>query len=303
MTFSFVLAGRCGIAVTLLAGAGFAQAVDPAASTPQAVTLDGVIHPANDDTLAFTPDGNTVFFDRSSGLRKTIMVSHRVNGHWSKPRVAGFSGRWFDQDPVVAPDGSYILFDSNRPVTPGSKPLKQDYFNGGPGPGSNIWRVDREGNGWGKPEWLGPVVNSDVFVDFPSIAADDTLYFMLWDQNARVMHIWRSSYRDGKYLPPVRAGLGDPAVSIHDPAVAPDQSFIVFDYGKVKGGLGRLKMAFREGDHWGRPIDLGEAVNKDVPWGSHIAPDGNTIYFTGKSGISRLSLEPWLVAHRAAAKH
>lgn len=268
---------------------------------PEPVSLDGIIHNDSDDTLAFTPDGNTVFFDRSEGKHKTILISHKVSGHWSKPQVASFSGNWFDQDPVVSPDGFYLLFDSDRPVTPGSKPLIQDYFVGGLAPGSNIWRVDHEGGGWGAPLWLGPVINNSPFVDFPSIAADGTLYFISWSQQEKVMHTWKSQHQDGKYLPPVRVGLGDPAVSTHDPAVAPDQSFIVFDYGKTKGGLGRLCIAFREGDHWGNPIDFGDVVNKDLPWGAHIGPDRHTIYFTGQSGIWRLSLEHWLSMYGTAA--
>jgi len=289
-------AARLCLAGSLLLGGGaHATTTDPA--VPRPVALDGILHADSDDTLAFTPDGATVFFDRSEGTHKTIMVSRRVGGRWTTPRVAGFSGRWFDQDPLVAPDGSYLLFDSDRPVRPGGQPLMQDYFVGGHAPGSNLWRVDRQGDGWGKPVWLGPLINSDVFIDFASVAADGTLYFMRFDPEARVMHTWRSRYREGRYLPPERAGLGDPAVSTHDPAVAPDESFIVFDYGKVKGGLGRLCIAFREGDHWGRPIDLGNEVNRDLPWGAHLAPDGHTVYVTGQSGIRQLSLEPWLRRH------
>ncbi|MGA9333028.1 MAG: hypothetical protein WBV39_02005 [Rudaea sp.] len=298
---ALTIACRFCVAAGLLAGVRHTLATEVVAPAPQAMTLGGIIHPDSDDTLAFTPDGATVFFDRSSGPHKTIMVSHKVNGHWSRPQVAGFSGRWFDQDPLVAPDGSYLLFDSNRPVQPGGKPLVQDYFAGGVAPGSNIWRVDRQGEGWSAPVWLGSVVNNDVFVDFASVAADGSLYFIRWDKRGKVMHTWHSPYRDGKYLSPERAGLGDPDVSTHDPAVAPDQSFIVFDYGKVKGGLGRLCIAFREGDHWGRPIDLGDAVNKDLPWGPHLAPDGHTVYVTGQSGIWRLSLLPWLHRHAAGA--
>ncbi|MFK2878106.1 TolB-like translocation protein [Rhodanobacter hydrolyticus] len=283
----------------LLTTAG-AQAAATATAAPQPVTLGGILHPDSDDTLAFTPDGNTVFFDRSEGKRKTIMVSRKIDGRWSQPEVAGFSGRWFDQDPVMAPDGSYLLFDSDRPPTTGSKPLTQDYFVGGSAPGSNIWRVNREGDGWGKPVWLGAVVNNDVFVDFASIAADGSLYFIRWDKQAKVMHTWRAAYRDSRYATPVRAGLGDPDVSTHDPAVAPDESFVVFDYGKTKGGLGRLCIVFREGNHWGKPIDLGDTVNRDMPWGSHIALDGHSVYFTGQSGIWQLDLTPWLRQHATA---
>lgn len=271
------------------------QMVAPAATL---MTLGGIIDQDSDDTLAFTPDRNTVFFDRSDGPRKTIMVSHRIHGRWSSPEPASFSGRWFDQDPLVAPDGSFLLFNSDRPVSAGGKPLLQNYFAGGPGPGSNIWRVEREKDHWGDPLWLGPTINSDVFIDFASLASDGTLYFMRWDAAQKSMHLWCSRFRHGAYVAPEFVTLGDPAQSIHDPAVARDQSFIVFDAGKVKGGLGRLSIAFREGDHWGKPIDLGDRLNNDLPWGSHLDPDGSTVYFTGKSGIQRFSLEPWLAAHR-----
>jgi len=275
------------------------QATEAARAVATPVTLGGIIHPDSDDTLAFTPDGKTVFFDRSEGPRKTIMVSHSFKGSWSQPEVASFSGQWFDQDPLVAVDGSYVLFNSNRPITPGGKPLTQNYFGGGAtGPGSNIWRADRTADGWGKPVWLDSTINSDVFIDFASLAADGTLYFLRWNAGEKAMHIWRSAYKNGKYQTPEMVILGDPAVSVHDPAVALDQSFIVFDYGKVKGGLGRLCIAFREGNHWGRPIDFGDALNRDLPWGAHLSPDGHAVYVTGQSGISRISLDTWLEAHR-----
>ncbi len=291
---SSILRSLC-MAVAALCMAHAAPAATATATTPELVTLNGILHPDSDDTLAFTPDGNTVFFDRSQGPHKTIMVSRKISGAWSAPQVARFSGRWFDQDPVVAPDGSYLLFDSDRPITPGGKPLVQSYFNGGrPAPGANIWKVEREGDDWGSPVWLGPVVNNDVFIDFASIAADGTLYFIRWDTNQKIMHMWRSAYRHGTYQPPLSADVGDPAVSIHDPAIAPDQSFILFDYGKVQGGLGRLCIAFRQGEGWSKPMDLGDIINKDIPWGAHLAPDGQTVYVTGQSGIWLLSLTPLL---------
>jgi hypothetical protein len=293
-----------GMALAVACTAGIVRcafAVDSPAAT--SVTLNGILDSEKDDTLAFTPDGNSVFFDRSEGPQKTIMVSQRANRHWSPPRVASFSGQWFDQDPVVAPDGSYLLFDSDRPIEPGGTPLTQSYFAGGKAPGSNIWRVDRTKQGWSKPLWLGPTVNNDVFVDFPSIAGDGTLYFMRWNDSEKAMHIWRSRQSEGKYLPPILVLLGDPTVSVHDPAIASDQTFIVFDYGKVKGGLGRLCIAFRQGDGWGRPIDFGDTLNADLPWGAHLSPDGRTVYVTGRSGIAQISLDPWLERHRSSGQH
>jgi Tol biopolymer transport system component len=115
---------------TLIGSLGFslihAEVIVPAQAL-QKVSLDGVIDQDNDDTLAFTPDQKTVFFDRTSGPHKTIMIAHKVHGRWRSAHVAGFSGRWFDQDPVVSPDGRYMLFNSDRPVSPGGRPLVQTY--------------------------------------------------------------------------------------------------------------------------------------------------------------------------------
>ena len=93
-------------------------------------------------------------------------------------------------------------------------------------------------------------VNSDVFIDFASIAADGTLYFMRWSPSEKATHFLRSAMQAGVYQPPERVILGDSSPTLHDPAVARDRSFIGFDTGRVKGGLGRLSIAFREGDHW-----------------------------------------------------
>lgn len=268
--------------------------VSPSTTQLQQVSLQGIINNDSDDTLAFMPDGNTVFFDRSAGPHKTIFVSHLLSGRWSSPEIASFSGSWFDQDPVVAPDGSYLLFNSDRPTPASASPLTQTYFSKVAAPGSNIWRVDRFGEGWGKPRWIGPDINNDVFVDFASIARDNTLYFMRWDAPNRIMQLWRARYTSGQYGAPERVALGDPSVSIHDPAISPDQSFIIFDYGKVAGGLGRLCISFFQDGRWSAPLDFGDSVNQDLPWGSHLAPDGHTVYVTGRSGIWRLDIRPWL---------
>lgn len=258
---------------------------------PKPVALGTALNAKTDDTPVFTRDGNTAYFDRQIGTHKTIMVSHRVHGVWQPARVAPFSGRWYDQNPDLSPDGSYLLFDSNRPVKVGGRPLVEAYF-GGPQPGSNIWRVNRRGSGWSTPIWLGPVINDGSFVDFPDVVNDGNLYFLKWDRGS--VHVFRAQYRDGAYLPAKRVTIGDASQPTHDAAVARDESFMVFDYGRVKGGLGRLSIAYRKGDGWSAPVDLGGAANADLPWGARLAPNGRTVYFTGATKIWSLPLGTWL---------
>ena len=98
--------------------------------------------------------------------------------------------------------------------------------------------------------------------------------------------LYRSQYRDGTYQPPVEVKLGDQAAHQLDPAIAPDESFIVFDANYAhKDPPDRLYIAFREGDHWGAPVDLGDEVNKASPWGSHLGPDHRTLYFSSTRGV------------------
>src|SRR5579859_875259 len=95
-----------------------AQDIAPAVFAPG--VMSGPLH---DSAPAFTPDGRTVYFTRSDGQNSSILVSHLDNGHWSAPAMAAFSGQWSDMEPAMSPDGRFLVFVSNRPKTPGGKPL------------------------------------------------------------------------------------------------------------------------------------------------------------------------------------
>jgi hypothetical protein len=300
----------------------FAAVVNARATTPPAtpeIFSPGVISgPAKEDSAAFTPDGNTIFFDRAQWPNAVIMVSHRAHGAWSQPQIAPFSGQWLDHDPAMAPDGSFLVYASSRPASDGGEPVK--------GAG-NLWRVNRQKDGWSAPVRLPDTVNASTKTYAPSIAGDGSVYFQQWDEQTSQFHIWRSQQRDGTYLAAVRVALGD---NVHelDPAIAPDESFIVFDANDpAKPDHDRLFIAFREGDHWGKPTDLGDAVNaRNNPWGAHLGADHRTLYFSsertlpitfprsreqaekdlarmqawdnGNENIWSVSLAPWLDAHR-----
>jgi Tol biopolymer transport system component len=311
-----LLAGSC-IVLGMSANAG-AQAAAPASPQPQIFAPGSISGPSGVDCLTFAPDGATVFFDQQAGWNGFIMESHRIGDGWSTPRVAPFSGQWLDHDPAMAPDGSFVVFTSNRSDVAGGQPLH----------GGHLWRVDRDGNGWGAPARLPDLVNDAPHIYAPSVAANGDVYYQRMDEPGHQFHLYRTAYRNGRYQTPQRLALGDPAAHELDPAIAPDQSFVVFDANYAdKNKPDHLYIAFRNGDGWSAPIDLGDAVDRYQPWGSHLGPDGRTLYFTsnyatkvdyprsstqartdlermrawdnGNNHIWSVSLAPWLDAHHA----
>jgi WD40 repeat protein len=264
-----------------------AMAATTEPSAPQVFAPGVVSGPANEDSAAFSPDGKTVFFDRINWPNAAILVSHKVHGEWTKATIAPFSGQWLDHDPAMSPDGSFLVFTSNRPDTEGGKPIDAVMANGKvmPGFGGHLWRVDRKGEGWGTPVLLPGSVNRSTRTFAPSVAADGSVYFQRPGDDDD-FRLFRSQYRDGRYQSPVPVLLGDAGAHKLDPAIAPDESFIVFDANfSGKDDPDRLYIAFREGDGWSKPEDLGPAINVRSPWGSHLGPDHRTLYFSSPRAV------------------
>jgi len=189
-----------GLALTGVALSGFA------ADMP-AVFAPGVISgPSNDADPCFTPDWNTVVFSRN----RTLMVSHRQGATWSPPEILPFSGQWPDQQPTMAPDGSFLVFVSGRPVT------KDDQKP----PSGNLWRVDRHGSSWSEPVHLPATVNRNASTWAPSIAGDGSVYFIERENPKAPLRLWRAQARQGGYDAPVAVSFGDSTTQDVDPAVS-----------------------------------------------------------------------------------
>jgi hypothetical protein len=270
--------------ITCLPFAAFSQSKSSPPDSPQVFGPGIISGPVHDMAPAFSPDGKTVYFHRSGpGLIGVILVSHLRSGAWSRPEIASFSGRWEDIEPAMSPDGSYLIFASNRPAVKDGEVLNGAW--GGskyPRRGGNLWRVDRKGNGWGEPHRLPDLINSDSSVFSPAITATGTLYFMKPAGHGGVFHLFRSEYRDGGYQPAETLPFSAPdSVGEFDPAVAPDDSFIVFCSGRAPAKRTELWIVFRTGGGWGIPASLGPAVNRSAGCiEARLSPDHRRLYFS-----------------------
>jgi Tol biopolymer transport system component len=263
----------------ILASPAVAQSIVPEVFAP------GVISGGTHDAApAFSPDGKTVFFSRSNPGGSSILVATRQGTSWSSPRMAPFSGEWSDMEPAMSPDGRYMVFVSNRPAEEGGSTL-DGYFNGKaqPGHGGNLWRVDRTPFGWSEPHHLSDAINEGGTIFAPSISADGSLTFMKPDSTTKKFRLYHAKAEGTGYATPVPLPFSTGEWSDVDPAMAPDESFLVFGSGRAPAKSMDLFVVFRDGAGWGKPVHLGDDVNSpgsDAE--SRLSPDLKTLYFSSE---------------------
>jgi Tol biopolymer transport system component len=285
----------CAILLELAAGlpgAALANGSNAFVLPAPKIFAPGVISgPGNDGTPTFSPDGRTLYFYRygTAPISAVILESHDTRSGWSKPVVAPFSGPSSDRQPALSPDGRMLVYVSRRelPVQPGAP---RQYA-------SNLWRVVRTDSGWSAPERLPDTINISPRMHNPSIAANGDLYFTcpttLPGQDP-TWGLFRAEYRNGQYrrAQPLSFDGGD-VLDADDPAIAPDQSYLIFGSHGLRPPLGRehLYIAFRKGTSWESPIQIrydGDDWASDNGNGDgepQISPDGATLYFDSSRSV------------------
>jgi len=228
--------------------------------------------------LAMTPDGQEIYFGVTSPSfsYSVIMVTKQVDGHWTAPEVAPFSGNPDHQDlePFITPDGKRLLFLSTRPTNPEEETGNED-----------IWVVDRNGDGWGEPYNLGPPVNTENGEFFPSVTRDGTLYFSRTYREDQRNVVCRARWENGSFAEPeelpaeVNSGRAQ-----YNAFIAPDESYIVLGvYGRDDSfGHTDYYVSFRNPDDtWIGPVNLGDQVNTagGREYSPYVSPDGRYFFF------------------------
>jgi len=276
---------------------------------PGIITSDA---PNNLDA-AFTPDGKSVYFVQASKDKPSVITfSKRAGNKWNSPQIAPFSStETNDLEPAFDSHGKYLIFASSRPTTEGGTKI-DGHYNGKvyPGMGGNLWKAALTKKGWGKAEVLPITINADSSVFSPAVAGDGSLYFMRAD-NGGIFHIYRSQMNNGTYEAPVQASFTLSDHGDFDPAVAPDESFIIFSSGRSPAPKTTdLFICLRDAKgEWGQPIDL-RSVLSDRVFGieARLSPDCKTLYFTnslnasgvkisGESFIWQVNISELLKAH------
>jgi hypothetical protein len=254
---------------------------------PQIFAPGEISGPANDGAPTFSPDGATLFFTRTTAQWTVIAESHLVDGHWTRPVVAPFSGEWPDSSPAMSPDGMYVVFQSNRPKVPLTEATRPKPGQPITGIVSNLWRVDRVGTGWSEPKRLPDEVNlTGMSIWKPSLAADGTVYLTAIDAKGN-KRLYSAAFKDGAYQQAQPLAFSDGTMMDVDPEIAPDGSFLVFvSAGRLPGNpKDHLFLVRKKGDGWG-PVVPVRYAGDDKPYGfstddePRLGADHRTLYFS-----------------------
>jgi Tol biopolymer transport system component len=241
--------------------------------------LFGVPQPVGADDAAWhmtiTPDGKTIYFLTGSGFEmEVVMETHFVDGSWSRPEVAPFSGFFRMESPSISPGGSRFFFDKPH------------------GAETDIWVMDKTETGWSEARDLGAPVNRQGFRQYgPSATADGNLYFSS-NRDGR-MSIYCSRPVGGKYTEPEKLGDAVNQYAALQPAIASDESFLIFCSNRPGGQGGEdLHVSFRENGMWTPARNLGPKINsRAFDRRPVLSPDGKYLFFTSGRGFGDDPLE------------
>ena len=239
------------------------------------IFAEGVINTSADEyNPTFTPDGKTVYFTRRIDRKgnEMIMFSRLENGKWTPPQTAEFSGKFYDKEPMLSPDGKRIFFASTRP---NGRDEKANF---------DIWMAEKTEKGWSDPKNLGANVNSSGYDNYPSIASDGTLYFASVRLEGRKDNdLYRSRLVNGEYQKAENLGdIINTDATEADPFVAPDQSYLIICTDRDGGaGEGDLYISFNQNGKWTVPQSFGKIINTEVyEYTPFVSADGKTFYFS-----------------------
>jgi hypothetical protein len=253
--------------------------LDPVPFAPELIRTDDA-----EIAVTISPRNDELLFTRASidasGIHFVLQASRLVEGDWTKPRPVPFSSERGEMEAFFDVSGDRLYFYSGRPEPRAESPPMV----------MNLWYVEREGEGWGEPVFMG---RPDAPIEYGwsgSLSGDDTFLFTARPYEDRGLadiyevSITANGFGEAQSIgPPVNT----PEYTENEPAVAPDGSYFVF-YSAGRPDnlsaelLGDLYISFRQNDgSWGEPQHIAEPINSasEENW-PRISTDGKYLFFS-----------------------
>jgi Tol biopolymer transport system component len=252
----------------------------PQPDTTAQIFLPGIVSKEGlDFNSAFSPDGKTFYFSRSTKGKYIILETVFDGKQWTAPVPSPlFDTSYSNADPFIAKDGS-IYFISNRPRN--NRDTTDDY---------DIYWLMKLGDTWRAPENLYQV-NSDSTEYYVSVSQWGNIYFASY--RGENLDLYMSIRCDTGFLAPVNLGpiINSPSDE-HDPLIAPDESYIIYTSSRP-GGFGEadLYIAYQKEGKWQQPKNMGDKINtKTYEYCPNFSPDGKYFFYSSESEVKWIGM-------------
>ncbi len=225
------------------------------------------------------------------GLASCLMVQKKPEKtRYQVEKVKRFRSRYSDYSPAYANNSyDYVIFSSMR--TSAKKKLKNKITGQGT---SSLYYSKLNAKGeWEEPELMDEPINVEGVDDgAPNISMDfKQLYYTrcMYDNDQPMgASIVLSQRTGGKWGEPATIQIGQDSVSIviAHPAISPDGGSLYFVSDREGGYGGKdIWVSHKLGEAWGKPENLGSAINtpgnEEFPY---VRMDG-TLYFSSDTQI------------------
>lgn len=173
---------------------------------------------------------------------------------------------------ALSPDGQLLFYSAcNRPDGYGS---------------CDLYVSRLQGDKWGDPVNLGPVVNSPAWESQPSFSSDGRTLYFVSNRPGGIGNsdIWISTLSDdGNWSTPINAGniINTPDAE-RGPFIHPDGTTLYFSSnGHIGMGQGDIFYSVMKDGEWSKPVNLGYPINsKDDEVTMIVDNEGKVAYYS-----------------------
>ncbi|TPN82862.1 TolB-like translocation protein [Aquimarina algicola] len=229
---------------------------------------------------SITPAGDEIYFAVYSNdhAYSTIAYSTKVDGEWTEPEIASFSGKYSDGSPALSPDGKRLYFSSRRPISRNNK------INAS----NDIWYVERiNTKSWGEPMRLQEGINTEYNEFSPSVDNKGNLFFCSnRPEGFGDLDVYKADFKENNYQTPV---LLDSVINskYHEGnvGVSPDGNmlFVMIQHKPGDYGYDDIHYSIKKEGKWSPVQNLGSDVNTyTYDFSPKVSPDGKTLYFSSR---------------------
>jgi len=262
----------------------------PPGITPEMFAPDLLSAGHSEFKITFSPDGMEFCYNfttptaqwlvEPTGLfnKSFMMYSHMENGGWTEPQEFSSNPDGNEYYPFFSPDGKRLYFNSDRTGA------------------MRKWYVEKHKGEWSEPkeiEFKNGFQSDGLYI---SVARNGNLYFGMSPDGENTF-IYMSRNENGLYsIPEKLSNVVNEVGGGHHPYIAPDESYIIFDYPKSKNGSGEedLYISFRDQNgEWMEPQNMGQEINtvyRDKR--AFVSFDGKYLFFISNRINPELPKEP-----------